>query len=428
MAEAQLSRDLRATILDELSEAVRNGFYDPTLRGVDWTAAVEKRREAIVDADSPGAFEKAVNGLLGELKTSHVGFYNERPQRASARMAISATYSPELVDGQDRWVFQMVHDGGPGAKAGLRPGDVLLSIDSRVYCPPEHPVFPLGAKCKVEVLTSELRPIIRELEIPAVTQKKYQLPYVQPTLVVPKRLQHDIGYIRISMFPGFVGVEVANEISLAVQQLNSVDRLIIDLRGNSGGGLAIIRLMSLLTPERLSIGYSRHRSQTGMSPDKESFPVFDRIPRHKLILKWLMVKYGWRLAATKYGAKYGIRVKPILLRTEGMEAQSFRQRVVLLVDRHTASACEIVAAFARENNLAVLVGEPTAGRLLDGDEFKLSGGYRVALPVGTYLTARGWILEGSPVQPDVHVPFDSAAARSGGDPQLERAIDVVSSL
>lgn len=424
MAEVVFDRELRTTILDELSAAVKTHFYDPTLGGIDWPAAIEKHRQTILDADTSADFESAVGKLLAELRTSHVGFYNQRPQRASARMAISATYSPEAIDGRDHWVFQVVHEGGPAARAGLKAGDILLSLDGREYQPPEHPVFPLGASCSVQVVSNEGKPVLRELSIPVVTQKKYQLPHVQPTLVVARRLQHDIGYIRISMFPGFVGVDVANEISLAVQQLSSVERMIVDLRGNSGGGLAIIRLMSLLTPERLPIGFSRRRIQAEMPLDMETLPVFSRVPRHKWILKWLMVKYGWRLLA----AKYGIKVKPILLRTEGIEAQSFRQRVVLLVDRHTASACEIVAAFARENKLALLVGEPTAGRLLDGDEVKLSGDYRVALPVGTYLTARGWVLEGSPITPDVHVPFDSSAARNGGDPQLEKAVEVVSSL
>jgi carboxyl-terminal processing protease len=37
------------------------------------------------------------------------------------------------------------------------------------------------------------------------------------------------------MFPGMVGVEVANEITSAVEKLEKMDSLIIDLRGNTGG-------------------------------------------------------------------------------------------------------------------------------------------------------------------------------------------------
>jgi carboxyl-terminal processing protease len=56
--------------------------------------------------------------------------------------------------------------------------------------------------------------------------------------------------------------------------------------------------------------------------------------------------------------------KPIVLQTEGLGKQPFHGRIVLLVDRHTASAAEMIVAFARENKLATIVGEKTAGRLL----------------------------------------------------------------
>jgi carboxyl-terminal processing protease len=424
MPEAQLSRELRAAILTELSKVVTKRFYDSRMGGVDWTSAVAKHRDAIIEAQTAEAFESEVSKLLAELKSSHVGFFYQHVVRASARMAISATYTSIPFEGEDHWVFQVIHDGGPGAKAGLRPGDILLSVNDRQFRPPEHPIFPLATTCALNVMTDGLRPATRELTIPSPVRKKFQLPYVQPRLVTTRRLRNDIGYIGISMFPGLVGVDVANEISMAVRQLNPVHRLIIDLRGNSGGGLAVVRVMSLLTPERLPIGYSLHRCQAGMSPDRDDFPIFDRVPANKKALHWLKVKFGWRFVALYFN----LRVKPVLLRTEGLESQPFRGRVVLLVDRHTASASEMIAAFAREHQLAPMVGEPTAGRLLNGDDFKLPGEYRVVLPVGAYHTARGWVLEGNPILPDVDVPFDPAAARAGKDPQLERAVEIVASL
>ena len=43
----------------------------------------------------------------------------------------------------------------------------------------------------------------------------------------------------------------------------------------------------------------------------------------------------------------------------------------LHVDRHTASAAEMIVAFARENNLARIAGEKTAGRLLSATSVKV---------------------------------------------------------
>ena len=55
--------------------------------------------------------------------------------------------------------------------------------------------------------------------------------------------------------------------------------------------------------------------------------------------------------------------KAIVLQTEGLGSQAFHGGIILLIDRHTASAVEMVVAFARENNFATIVGERPAGRL-----------------------------------------------------------------
>jgi C-terminal processing protease CtpA/Prc len=58
------------------------------------------------------------------------------------------------------------------------------------------------------------------------------------------------------------------------------------------------------------------------------------------------------------------------------------------------SAGEMIAAFAKENNLVTIVGTATAGRLLSGSVFKFGHGYLLGLPVAAYLTWQGALLEG----------------------------------
>ena len=93
----------------------------------------------------------------------------------------------------------------------------------------------------------------------------------------------------------------------------------------------------------------------------------------------------------------------------------------MLVDRHTASAAEMIVAFARENKLATIVGEKTAGRLLSATSVKVGNGFRLALPTGAYYTWKGSILEGTPIEPDKLIEFDWRQRRLGRDIQLERA-------
>jgi C-terminal processing protease CtpA/Prc len=106
--------------------------------------------------------------------------------------------------------------------------------------------------------------------------------------------------------------------------------------------------------------------------------------------------------------------------------KEFHGRVTLLVNRHTASAAEMIVAFARENKLARIIGEKTAGKLLSATSVKVGQGFRLALPTGAYYTWNGSVLEGTPIEPDELVEFDWRAARGNKDRQLVYAIESVS--
>jgi carboxyl-terminal processing protease len=102
--------------------------------------------------------------------------------------------------------------------------------------------------------------------------------------------------------------------------------------------------------------------------------------------------------------------------------------VVILVNEHSASAAEMLAAFAQENRLATIVGTKTAGRLLSGRGFHVGNGYVLGLPVAAYFTWNGALLEGAGVKPDVEIDMSCEALRAGTDAQLNGAIQVAESL
>src|SRR5262249_39470860 len=118
----------------------------------------------------------------------------------------------------------------------------------------------------------------------------------------------------------------------------------------------------------------------------------------------------------------------ICLVTEGLPRQKFQGRVVTLVNEHSASAAEMLAAFAQENRLATIVGTKTAGRLLSGRGFHVGKGYVLGLPVAAYFTWSGALLEGTGVKPDVEIDMGCDALRAGSDIQLEKAVSVVERL
>jgi C-terminal processing protease CtpA/Prc len=408
----QLTLRDRHAILDNVLAALRKRFYSPEKLAGDWPAAVERHRPLIESAATADAFEKAMSDLLAELHTSHFGFFHSSARRASSRAALSATYLEDETPYGKRWIFQDVHAGGAAAIAGIEPGDILLKVDSREITPPEHPVFAMGKQTSVEFVDRSDQQ--RTVSVEVARPKGKKLHFVEPTLVEARQLGDGLGYLKIAMFPGMIGVEVANDISRAIEKLGAVDNLIIDLRGNTGGGIGALRVMSLLTPSGVPVGFAldRRRVTANLESKKHSFPRFSQIPSSTKTL--------WRLAL-EFGPAM-MRKKPIVLQTEGLGEKPFHGRVVLLVNRHTASAAEMIVAFARENRLATIVGEKTAGRLLSATSFKVGKGFRLALPTGAYYTWNGSVLEGTPMEPDELIEFNWRERRERVDGQLEHVV------
>jgi len=409
----ELSEKDRHAILERVLAALHKRFCTPEKLNAEWQAAVNRHRPIIESATDAGSFEKAMSDLLAELHTSHLGFFHRTARRASARAALSATYLADETPYGKRWIFQDVHSGGAAALAGIEPGDILLSVGGGEIVPPEHPVFPMGEETSVEIVSNDNTP--RSVSVNVARPKGKKLHFIEPTLVDSRRLSDSVGYLKVAMLPGMVGVVVANRISEAVEGLGNIHKLIIDLRGNTGGGIGALRVMSLLTPDRIPVGFSidQRRYKGKPEADKLTFPRFSRIPQNTKYL-WLL---GLRFAPAMMAKK------PIMLETEGLGPKPFHGRIALVVDRHTASAAEMIVAFARENNLATIVGEKTAGRLLSATSVKVGKGFRLALPTGVYRTWNGSVYEGNPIEPDIPSEFDwRHRLDTSTDQQLECAV------
>ena len=367
----------------------------------------------VIRAESSEAFEQVVNNMLRTLGTSHTGFFHERRPRAAARIAIAATLTKVQTPDGTRWMFQDVHRGGVAADAGIQSGDVLLKVDDRELVPPEAMPFVLGEAYRLTVRKADCRSVATTLTIPG--SKEKQRPIVVPDEVVTAtKLAGDIGLVRVTMFPGVLGMDVARDINRAIADL-ACERLIVDLRGNTGGGIGCLRLMSQLCADRRGVGYSVSRAVARQGFNKEQLPAFDRIPRSKLGV----VPLFFRFARAR---------RSIAVFTEALGAQRHHGQVAMLVNEHSASAAEMVAAFASEYRLATLVGTKTPGRLVATSAFKVGLGYRVVLPVAAYFTWQGTNLEGQGVTPDIQEPISPEALWKGEDNQLNRAVEHLNQL
>jgi carboxyl-terminal processing protease len=406
-----LTRDQLSLMFQKVVDTYEKKLYDPKLNGVNWRHIAEERKDRILTAETEEELERQFNELIKELKVSHAGFYHEKRPRAAGKMAISATLFKAVDDGRSCWVFQDVHPGGAAFKAGVQPGDILLRVGENEIAPPELPLFPLGEATPVDIKRRDCVHVRLMIHVPRSKTKERPLIELQP---VSSMKYGAVGWVKVCMFPGAIGIDVACDVDKAIKELDC-ERLIIDLRGNTGGGIGCLRLMSYLTPGRAPVGYSITRRRAEQSFSKEKLPVFDRIPSKKIGLIGLLLKFVGR-------------DRSVAIATENLGRQRFHGKVVLLVNEHSASSCEMVAAFASENKLATIVGTKTPGRLLGAHSFRVGNGYRIALPVVAYYTWNGTFLEGRGVTPDVEEPFSVTAIRNGRDAQLQRAIDVANEL
>jgi C-terminal processing protease CtpA/Prc len=296
----------------------------------------------------------------------------------------------------------------------VRPGDVLLEINGESIEPPKVATFGLGTDplLKIRDGAGEIRQV--KLILPKAPQDgkaHSKPPMAEPTSVTARLLGRDIGYLRVAFFPGVNGQRFARALDTALRELPGCTKLIIDLRGNLGGFVGSLRLMSYLTPDRMPIRYSltKRGEDQRWAPDR--LPCIDRLPATKLDIIKMAIRF-----------KVLNRDRSIRLVTEGLGAQPFHRHVVLLVNEHTLRAGEMVAAFAKENQMAMIVGTTTGGQVLGSANFSVGGGFILRLPAASWYIWRGAIVEGRGVAPDVDVPLSIAGLRERKDNQLETAI------
>jgi carboxyl-terminal processing protease len=105
-----------------------------------------------------------------------------------------------------------------------------------------------------------------------------------------------------------------------------------------------------------------------------------------------------------------------------------RYPLVVLVDKASASASEIVSGAIQDNNAGTIVGTDTFGKARVQTVSALTDGSAIAITTAKYLTPKGRDINKVGVKPDVHVPSAEDAIDLGDlkqDMQLVKALDVL---
>jgi carboxyl-terminal processing protease len=243
-----------------------------------------------------------------------------------------------------------VFDDTPAAEAGIKEGDVIVGVDGRsIAGEPAEAVTaqikgPPGTEVELEIRQAGDGKV-RELEV---ERAEVRVPAVEGEI---RRSDGErVGYVRLSGFSQGAHGELRDEIERLYER--GARGLVLDLRGNGGGLLDEAVLTS---------------------------SVF--------IEEGVVVSTSGRTQPTSDYEAVGGALSP--------------QPTVVLIDRNTASAAEILAAALSERDLATLVGTRSFGKGTFQEVIELERGGALSLTVGEYLTADGVSLAGEGIRPDV---------------------------
>jgi carboxyl-terminal processing protease len=403
----------RAEILKSIQKRVLANHIN--VAGIDysaWVQKVDERTPELLDCEVR-EFEDGVRQLLAELKTSHTVFYHSLPKELLPQHTINASLRDVGVNGERKWMFLDVFEAGPADVAGIKPGYILEAVDGKCSAPPTTPYFGIGQHHNIRV-RNLCDGSSREIGIAVPMRKgtKQRLPIVEPRSPNHSVVAPGIGLLKIPYFPGAMGMGFANNLDRAIDDLKKqgCDRLIVDLRSNIGGSLGFARLASYMCPGQVPIGHSLTPTRLRSGYDPATLP---RVPMPRTKPE-LLITLGL----------FAFRDKSVMLMTQGLGAQPFHGRIVILINEWTNSAAEMLGNFAADNKLARLVGQKTRGNVLGAANFQVGGGYWLRIPVFGWFTSKGQSLEGNGVGPDIEIENRPETLAANKDEQLNKALEI----
>ncbi len=192
-------------------------------------------------------------------------------------------------------------------------------------------------------------------------------------------------YMKIASFSGS-----ANEVDSVfnIIKRKGYKNLIVDLRNNSGGTVeAGMQFARHLTSKEyyggifLTRKWFDNNSKPPLVQNYSQYPHFTA-SNFDLIIKGVHEKEALCL-----------KVQPV--------SSPFTGKVYILANKRTASTCEPIVYGLKQYGLATIVGQTTAGAMLNGEFFEVGNGYNIIVPTADYYTADRYRIDQKGVTPNI---------------------------
>lgn len=370
-------------MFDEVWRIERDYFYVPNLHGVDWPAMKKKYEVFLPHVAHRSDLNYLFAELMGEMVVGHnyVGG-GDVPERKPAPVGLlGADY--EVVNGFYR--IKNVFSGenfnpdlrapltGPGVN--VKAGEYLLAVNGR----------PLRGSDNVHGFFENT--VGKQITLTV---------NGQPT---------ETGARQVTVVP------IANELNLRRMAWVEANRRRVDQL--TGGRVAYVYL-----PNTGQGGYEFFNRYYFSQLDKEAVIIDERFNGGGFVADYILDLLN-RPLLSYWAPREG---KPFT-----SPGASIYGPKVMIVNEFAGSGGDALPAFFRQRGLGTIVGKRTWGGLvgISGYPPLMDGGSVTSPSFGIYSTDGKWVIENQGVAPDIEVEMYPNACQNGGDPQLEKAVEVI---
>ena len=325
------------------------------------------------DADLEGATDKALSAFvdgLGDRWSYYLPAQRHQEtieRRANSYVGIGVTV--DSVSREEGLLVQSVTRDGPADKAGVLAGDVITAVDG-------VSIAGEGRETASDRIRGEGTKVALSLlgEDGASRDVTCTRATLHNASAQGRLLDDKVGYVQLSNFYSGSADSFQAEVDALLEQ--GAESLLIDLRGDPGGYVSELeQILDYLLPEG---------------------PVFTHKPRW-----WFKSVYV-------------------------SDENCVDLPMAVLVNQHSYSAAELLAAQLRESVDAPIVGERTSGKGYSQLTFPLANGGGAGLSTAAYCTGSGHSLIGEGIVPDVELSLPEGAALGGEDDvQLKAALELL---
>ena len=264
----------------------------------------------------------------------------------------------------------------PAFRAGILAGDRIIKIDDRETSSltTEEAVQIIRGPRGTAVTVTVVRANVKEPFDIRLVRDVINIPVINTSSPAPRVFKIDL-YSFSASSPNLFRQALREFIT------SGNDRLILDLRGNPGGYLeAAIDMASWF------------------------------LPSSKVVVR----------------EDFGGRKEEKTYRSRGYDIFNDNLKFVILIDKGSASASEILAGALAEHGRAILVGETTFGKGSVQELVDITNDTSLKVTVARWLTPNGNSISETGVKPHHEVLRTPADREAGRDPQLEKALEILS--